>query len=177
MADVTSFIQQIAPAAVQDCVNTGVYPSLVIAMAIQESGAGTSKLARFFNNLFGHVASATWSGKKGKTAPNGRLWRIYDSMADSISAHIQVLKRPLYRMAGAFTAKTPFEQALALQKAGYNAGPDRAQYAAKLYRIIKSYGLQRYDQQMQAIERSKNTNGLAYHEQSGTTLTLHQIFG
>lgn len=177
MADVNSFIAQIAPAAVQDCVNTGVFPSLVIAQAIEESGAGSSKLARLFNNLFGHMASAAWTGKKAQTKPNGRFWRVYDNVTDCITAHISVLKRPLYRLAGVFNTKTPLDQALALQKAGYNTGADRAQYAGKLYKLIKTYDLQRFDKQMQAIERSKNTNGLAYTEQPGATLTLHQIFG
>jgi flagellum-specific peptidoglycan hydrolase FlgJ len=102
---------------------------------------------------------------------------VYDSLSQSIAAHINVLKRPAYQLAGAFTAQTPFAQALALQKAGYNTGPDREQYAAKLARIITSSGLQQFDQQLFAIEKIRNKNGLAYHEQTPITRTLHNIFG
>lgn len=173
---VQSFIQQIAPTAVDACINTGVFPSVVIGQAIQESGAGNAPIARKFNNLFGHVASASWDGKTGRTTPHGKLWRWYDSVADAISEHIDVLKKPLYRLAGAFKAKSPYEQLLAIQKAGYNAGPDRDQYAIKIAKIIKQYHLEQYDAQMIAKERMQNSDNLAYSERDGFTRTMQNIF-
>jgi len=174
---VVSFIGQIAPAAVTDCVNTGVFPSVLIAQAIKEGASGTSKLARMFNNLFGHIASSSWSGKVGQTVKGGKLWRWYNSWSDSIEAHVQVLRGGRYRIAGVLAAKTPFEQAIALQKAGYNAGPDKNAYAASLAQIIKQYNLQQYDNQMMAIERQRNPDGLAYSEKSATTREIHNAIG
>jgi len=177
MPPAQEFAQAIAADVVNNCVNTGVFPSVVIAQAIEESASGSSKLARLFNNLFGHVASSLWSGRKGQTVPGGKFWRVYDSIADCVAAHINILKRPMYRLAGVISAKTPFEQALALEKGGYDTGPDHSQYALKLSRIIKGMNLQQYDQQLFRIERAKNTNGLAFHEQSGATKLVHNIFG
>jgi len=171
-----SFAEQIAPEVITACSNTGVFPSVVIAQAIQESAAGQSKQAQKFKNLFGHMASKSWAGLKGQTVKGGKFWRIYSTISDSIASHITVLKRPLYRLKGVFTAKTPYEQALALQKAGYNAGPDREEYALKLAKIIKAYDLQKYDAQMQNLERRANENNLAYAEQSTVTRTLRNLF-
>jgi flagellum-specific peptidoglycan hydrolase FlgJ len=174
-----TFAEEIAPGVITSCINTGVFPSLVIAQAIQESGSGQSKQAQLFHNFFGHMASKAWkdAGKAGQTVRGGKFWRIYDSVSDCVSNHINILKRPLYRLKGVFNARTPFEQALAIQKAGYNTGPDRNEYALKLSKIIKQYDLQRYDQAMLVQERRKNTNGLAYSEQPAITIALQNLFG
>lgn len=171
------FAGSIAPDVISNCVNTGIFPSVVIAQAIQESGSGSSVIARRFNNLFGHIASLRWGGKVGQTLKGGKKWRWYDSIAQCVQAHVGILRRPVYKMAGVITATTPFEQALALQIGGYDTGPDRAQYADKLGRIIRQNNLQQYDQQLFAIERKMNKNRLAFHEQGGLTKILHTIIG
>lgn len=172
-----SFVQNIAPAVVASCVNTGVFASVVIAQAIEESAAGRSPQAVKGNNLFGHKASSTWAGKTMQTVAGGALWRVYGSVSDSINAHIGILKRMSAKLAGAFKVKTPYEQTAALQKSGYDAGPDRAQYAQKLNTIISALNLQQYDQQQFALERQKNPNKLAYKDQPALTLALHNIIG
>lgn len=168
------FAASIATDAINTCVNTGVFPSVVIGQAIEESGSGSSKLAQLYKNLFGHTASSTWLGKKAQTVPGGKFWRVYDSIEQAIAAHVSILRHPIYRMAGVITAKTPYEQALALQKAGYNTGPDRAQYALKLTKIITGLNLQQYDDMMIKLERKKN-NGLAYHEMDPLTRTIKNL--
>jgi flagellum-specific peptidoglycan hydrolase FlgJ len=172
-----TFAEEIAPGVITSCLNTGVFPSLVIAQAIQESGSGQSKQAKLFINFFGHMASKSWPGQRGQTVKGGKFWRIYNSVEDCITGHINILKRPLYRLQGVFKARTPFEQALALQKAGYNTGPDRNEYALKLSKIIKSLDLQKYDREMLSLERRKNTNGLAYSEQPAITIALQNLLG
>lgn len=89
-----NFATRIAPDVIYNCINTGVFPSVVIAQAILESGSGTSKQAQNMNNLFGHAASALWTGKKARTVPNGHFWRVYDSVSQCIAAHINILKKP-----------------------------------------------------------------------------------
>jgi flagellum-specific peptidoglycan hydrolase FlgJ len=157
-----AFAARIATDAIQACLNTGVWPSVVLAQAIEESGSGGSKLAAY-NNLFGHMASATWFGQRIQLVPNGKFWRVYSSIAACISAHISILKRPRYFMAGVTQAKTPEAQAAALQSAGYNEGPDRAQYAAKLITIIRQLDLKQYDAMMENLERKKNS-GQTYQQ-------------
>lgn len=172
----SNFAQQIAPTVIANCLNTGVFPSVVIAQAIEESGSGTSKIAQMFNNLFGHMANANWTGKKGQTTPHGNFWRWYSSISDCIAAHIVILKKPKYQLSGVTRAKTPFEQAQALQLGGYNTGPDKEQYAAKLAHIIKSYNLQQYDSMLFAQERRINKNGLAYYQQPALSKMLNKLF-
>jgi len=171
----SSFAQRIAPDVIANCINTGVFPSVVIAQAIQESGSGTSKIAQMYNNIFGHMANANWTGKKGQTTPHGNVWRWYNSISDAISAEIVILKKPIYLAAGVVTAKNPFAQAKAIQAAGFNRGGDRAQYADKLSRIIKENNLQQYDNQMFAQERSINKNHLAYYQQPAISKVLHNL--
>jgi flagellum-specific peptidoglycan hydrolase FlgJ len=173
----SAFAGSIASDVVRNCINTGIFPSVVIAQAIQESGSGTSALATRFNNLFGHIASLSWGGKVGQTKKGGRKWRWYDSIAQCVQAHVGILRRPAYKLAGVVSAASPFEQALALQHGGYDTGADRGQYAQKLGHIIRSLNLQSYDKQLFSIERRMNKNGLAFHEQGGLTKALHTIIG
>ena len=176
-AQALNFANKIGPDVVTSCVNTGVFPSVVIAQAIEESAAGTSKMAIGANNFFGHMASGSWLGRVYRSVKGGKLWRAYNSAIECIKAHIEILKRPKFRLTGSFKTTTPQDQALALQKGGYNTGPDREQYARKLIAIIKAYNLQTYDSQMFAIERKANDNNLAYSEQSALTRTLHNLIG
>lgn len=170
-----SFAQQIAPDVIAKCLNTGVFPSVVIAQAIEESGSGTSQIAQRFNNLFGHMATANYTGKKGQTTPHGNFWRWYSTIGDCIAAHISILKKPKYQLSGVTRAKTPFEQAQALQLGGYNQGKDKDQYAAKLSHIIITANLQQYDNQLFAQERRINKNGLAYYQQPVLSKVLHNL--
>jgi flagellum-specific peptidoglycan hydrolase FlgJ len=174
-AQTYTLINTIAPAAVQSCVNSGIFPSVVIGQAIWESDSGRSTLASKFNNLFGHIASSSWMGATAKLG--GKLWRAYGSVIDSIKAHIEALKKPKYWLRGIGKAKTPFEQAQIIQDAGYNTGPDRKKYAANLSAIIRQYNLQQYDEQLFAIEKKTNSNNLAFRDQSGLTKFLHSITG
>jgi len=169
------FAAQIAPDAINSCINTGVFPSVVIAQAIQESGSGQSKLAQLGKNFFGHIATASWAGRTIQLVKNGKLWRVYDSVAQSIKAHLHVLNSPLYHLAGVFSAKTPFEQIQALQQAGYDAGPDKAQYAAKISRIITGLNLQQYDEALFAIERRQNHDHLAFYQRNALQKLVHNI--
>lgn len=176
MPSPADFAGRIAPAVIQQCINTGVFPSVVIAQAIQESGSGTSKLAQLANNLFGHMASTLYPGKKIQLVHDGKLWRAYNSVLDCIGDHIGILKHAKYQVAGVIRAKTPYQQAQALQSAGYDTGPDEPQYAAKLTRLITMLNLQQYDKQMQAAERKRN-KGLTYHELPAINKVIKNLIG
>lgn len=170
------FAARIAPQVITQCANTGLFPSVVIAQAIQESGSGQSAAAVRFNNIFGHMASLLYPGRKAQLVKGGHWWRVYDSISDAITAHIGILKKPLYKLAGVLSARTPYDQALKLQMAGYNDGPDRAQYAAKLDHIIRSANLQQYDAAMFAIEKKINPSGLAFHQQPVGIKLIKNLF-
>ena len=134
--------------------------------------------AFYYNNPFGHMATSSWSGdgvrlSKNPTAP---YWRVYPTLAAGIKAHVENLKQGKYKLHGVALQKTPLKQLQALQKAGYNVGPDKNEYASKISNVIKQYNLESYDKTLTAMERELNDNNLAFHEQDGITQALHNLF-
>lgn len=132
---------------------SGLFPSVLLAQAALESGYGKSELAHKFNNLFGIKATPSWTGDRvtmktrevidGETVFVDADFRAYPSPADSLKDRNSFLKRNIrYTNAGVFKARTPEEQATALQRAGYATDPG---YAAALIRIIRQNNLTRFD--------------------------------
>ena len=131
---------------------SGLFPSVFMAQAILESNNGDSILSSKYNNYFGIKADKSWKGKvvnlKTREVLNGKDvvisdgFRVYDSIQESFSDRVKFLKsNPRYK--AVFEAKTPFEQAIALKKAGYATAPN---YASVLQSIIKSNNLFELDQ-------------------------------
>lgn len=154
------FIQAYAPVVKNAAKNTGLYPSLFMAQAILESSdtkgiPGNSGLAKNHNNFFGikKFPNDGWQGKtvnkmtrevlNGKEKVISQTFKKYDSPEQSFIDRVAFLKRNSnYRKAGVFTAKNPFEQAQALQRAGYATDPN---YAKILSNLIEKYNLTTLD--------------------------------
>jgi flagellum-specific peptidoglycan hydrolase FlgJ len=111
---------------------TGLNPTLILAQAFLESGAGESMLAKKYNNFFGVKATPSWQGKKvnlstreqtkeGKDYFITATFRVYNSPYDSFVEQIKFLKNnPRYTKAGLFSYPDNIsKQADTLQKAGY----------------------------------------------------------
>lgn len=131
----------------------GLFPSVLIAQAILESGWGKSTLASKYNNLFGIKASATWTGKVVNLKTNEIFdgvettvtsgFRVYDTWKQSISDRNKFLREnPRYTKAGVFTATDPLAQIQALKTAGYATAEN---YVSSLWNIVQLYDLQQYD--------------------------------
>ncbi|MBK0383527.1 glucosaminidase domain-containing protein [Pedobacter sp. SD-b] len=171
------YASKIASAVIKACLNTGILPSVVIGQAMQESLYGNNYKAYYFNNPFGHMANSNWSGDSVRLGTGkAPYWRAYPTLLDAFKSHVAILQGNKYKIQGVALKKTPIAQLDSLQKAGYNVGPDRNQYAAKINRIINQYQLPGYDKQLLAMERELNDNNLAFHEQDGITQALHSIF-
>lgn len=151
------FINRHAAEVIASVKGTGFFASVKMAQMIIESSGkdengkfriGRGLAARKANNYFGIKADKSWKGPKIQlnTPRDGQpksFFRIYPSSLDSLKDHTQFLiKNSRYRTYGVFSAKTPFEQAQALQRAGYSESP---KYADALIRLIKAYGLERLD--------------------------------
>lgn len=147
------FIKEIAPAAVRICKEYGLFPSVTLAQAVLESGAGKSSLAAKYKNIFGIKADSSWTGQKIRMATGENYggnnvtvmayFRVYSSWDGSIEDHAKFLKdNSTYRQHGVFSASTYDKQAAALQAAGYATDPH---YAAELVKIIKDNKLDQYD--------------------------------
>lgn len=152
------YISKYKDAIIDSIKGTGLFPSLLMAQAILESSdklgnPGASRLSKEFHNHFGVKADASWKGPKvnlqtgevinGKNLTVGSFFRVYDDPAHSFrDRNLFLLRNPRYTKAGVFSAKTPEEQAEALQQAGYATDP---QYAFKLKNLIKTLNLKELD--------------------------------
>lgn len=149
MSTRSDYISDIASDAIRSTRGTGLFPSVMIAQAAIESGNGTSYLSRTANNHFGIKCHSSWSGQSVRAtddAPN-ECFRKYSSRLASFKDRNKFLKEnKRYTSAGVFSAKTPQAQADALQKAGYATASN---YAATIKSVIKTYDLEKYDQQTQ----------------------------
>lgn len=149
------FLKKYGDAFVVACNGTAIFPSVKIAQAALESGWGKSVVG---NNLFGIKATGSpnqyWHGDyveartsevdgNGNLVPKTSRFRKYLTVADSISDHNRILNTERY--SAVLKAKTPEEQAQALQSAGY-AGKNNTKYAGRLIDIINGYNLKKYDQ-------------------------------
>ena len=108
---------------------TGLHPEIVIAQMAIESGWGGSGLSVRDNNFFGiksygKSGGKTWATKEerdGKMVNENASFRGYESAEDSIKGYVDFMQtNPRYKKAGVFDAKTPEEQADAIQSAGYS---------------------------------------------------------
>ncbi|WP_255463114.1 glycoside hydrolase family 73 protein [Lactobacillus sp. 3B(2020)] len=147
------FIQAIAPESQAMQKQYHVYASITMAQAILESDWGSSKLAADYHNLFGIKGEgenskvlSTKEYTNGKWVVIKGRFRVYDSWADSIKDHTQLMvKGTAYNQQNyqeVINATDYQTAARALQKAGYATDPD---YAQKLINVIKTYNLDQYD--------------------------------
>lgn len=148
------YIKYTAPVAQKACKGTPFFPSVMIAQAIVEGNNGNSLLASKYHNHFGIKTSRDWKGKvislKTKEVYSGNTvtiidgFRAYDSLEEGFKDRNNfLLQNTRYKNAGVLSAKSPEQQAEALQTAGYATDP---QYAQKLIQVINGSGkLKRFD--------------------------------
>jgi lysozyme len=144
------FIGQVGGVARRLRPEVGLPPSLVTAMAINETGWGQSSLSRLAHNYFGIKAAP---GSQGVLEPtqeviDGRwvtVWarfRAYPSLEESVRDLGQFLRaNPRYDAVWP-TAINPRLTARTLLAAGYATDPD---WADKLIRLIDGYNLEALD--------------------------------
>lgn len=144
-----SFIDTYKDAAIRACEGTALFPSVMMAQGLLESGFGKSKLAAKYNNFFGIKANSAWTGQKvylknGANDPNKySYYRVYPSAEASFRDRVKFLQEnPRYTKNGVFSAKTPREQIQAMKNAGY---AEDLNYVAKIMREISDYGLTALD--------------------------------
>jgi flagellum-specific peptidoglycan hydrolase FlgJ len=155
------YIEEYRDVVLEAVKGTGLFPSLMMAQAILESSdkngvPGNSTLARVYNNHFGIKAGKKWTGKKvnlktrevfdGNDVMIGDYFRVYDHATNSFKDRIEFLRQnSRYAKAGVFLAKTPEDQAQALQDAGYATDP---KYAFILSNLIKQLDLKELDKKI-----------------------------
>lgn len=150
----SEFIPTIAPLVIAENNKRGkpLYPSVVIAQAICESGWGQSPIMMKANAIFGIKATSSWKGKvynantqecyDGSTYTNiTACFRAYNSLAESISDYFDLItKSERYRKA--CVSNSPLECITAIKNGGYATSPT---YINTIMSIINSNNLTQYD--------------------------------
>ena len=158
----SEFIPTIAPLVVAENNKRGkpLYPSVVIAQAICESGWGQSKIMMKANAIFGIKATSSWKGKvynantqecyDGSTYTNiTACFRAYNSLAESIADYFDLILG-LSRYKGAINTSSPLECITAIKNGGYATSPT---YINTIMSIINSNNLTQYDN-VEDVEKS-----------------------
>lgn len=136
-----SFMDEVAPAAVQMGIETGRFPSVAIAQAILESGWGTSSLSHTHNNIL------------GITLPGGGF-RSFSSMGESIRYYgtIFTANSGMRRHYSSFLSATTPQQAAYALTGTYAQDPN---YGSRLIGIMDRYNLYQYDEMMRQQIRAE----------------------
>ena len=140
------FLAKIIPGAQKTYTKYGILPSVTIAQAINESGWGTSSLAKTDNNLFGikfpgnhasdlQIIQGTWA------TDDGGYYAHYSSWSDSIEDHGYFLKNNS-RYSAAIGLKNASAQVKAIADAGYATESD---YYSITMEILNENNLTQYD--------------------------------
>ena len=149
------YIKKYAKLAVWTNLFSGIYPSVVIAQGILESGNGNSGLSRYHHNHFGIKGSTgalmkTFEILNGQKVVIDSTFRTYRNALGSYVDHKNFLKEnPRYKKNGVFSAKSPEQQAKALKQAGYATALN---YDNTLIKLIEDNDLKRFDRRKRAME-------------------------
>ena len=151
-AQAKSFINHIVPMIQQEGKARGYkIVSTVIAQAIIEGAAGTSKLAHDYHNHFGLKCGSKWKGasvnmKTKEEYSVGTLttikdnFRVYANDEEGVKGYYDFINTSRY--VNLKTATTPKEYAEMLKADGYATS---STYVNTLVNTVTKYGLDKYD--------------------------------
>ena len=169
------YIEKYSPIAKEEMLQYGIPASITLAQGILESGAGRGELSAKSNNHFGIKCHKGWTG--------GRVYHDDDKLQECFRKY----KDPKYsfrdhslfltqrsRYNDLFKHKKDDYKSWAkgLKKAGYATDP---KYPDKLIRIIETYDLFMYDEEVLGKKKSKkkekkSSNIKSYVVEKGDTL-------
>lgn len=142
---IKKYIDEYNDDAVREMHEDGIPASITLAQGIQESSAGTSKLAKHANNHFGIKCQKEWSGPiyiQDDDTKN-ECFRKYENVFDSYVDHSRFLKsRTRYTFLFQLQITDYKGWANGLKAAGYATDP---LYAKKIIKIIEEHRLYNFD--------------------------------
>lgn len=159
-----NYIDENKDLAVELMNNYHVPASIILAVAIHESGSGTSKIARYLNNHFGI------KGSNSSTKINS-AYKGYDEVKDSYQDFINILQsRPKFAIL--FDKYSDYDYrswAYGIQRGGYAASKT---WASQVIQLIKYYNLYLLDNRPEGyIEPPIPVNtSITYKVKAGDTL-------
>ncbi len=153
-----AYVERWSEVAVQQMKSSGVPASITLAQGMLESSYGFSMLATSGNNHFG-IKCHDWKGKTiyyDDDAQN-ECFRKYDKAESSFEDHSAFLRyRDRYKFLFDFAVTDYKSWAYGLKKAGYATDPA---YPEKLIRLIETYDLSRFDQEVAESTKKKASKG------------------
>lgn len=130
----SSYVKLIKPMADQLSLAYGIPSSIIMAVAIIESGGGNSRNSKILNNHFGI------KGKNNALQEHGvrTAYKQYNSVAESFADFCKLLTRKKFyeTLKGNMNYKNWVQ---AISNAGYSTAP--AQWRQKVYSAIQKYNL------------------------------------
>lgn len=140
----TSYIEKFKDDAIRIMHQSGVPASIVLAVAMHESGCGNSTLAQQFNNQFGikgYDSHVIIKHKKEVTTHYKKYASVMDSFEDF--ARIMTERKQFSHLAQNLTHYDYLGWAKGIQKSGYAASH---RWAKDVLILIKKYKLNLYDE-------------------------------
>lgn len=139
-----SYIEQYKADAIRIMHETGVPASIVLGVAMHESGCGNSVLAQNLNNQFGvkgNDRNVYYAHKKKVSTSYKKYGSIYDSFQDF--ARILTERKKFSGLAESLTHFDYFGWAHGIQKHGYASSHT---WATQVTGLIKKYQLYSFDE-------------------------------
>ena len=144
-----AFFERYAAAAIEEQKRYGIPASVTLAQMAVESGYGESSLAKQDNNYFGIKASKSWlnAGKPWSYHHDDHYndkFCTFASPLESLEYHSKVLMANRYKACFQYNSDDHYHWISGIKAGGYATDPH---YVAKIEKVIKDYGLERFDKQ------------------------------
>ncbi|MCJ8210623.1 glucosaminidase domain-containing protein [Mucilaginibacter sp. RS28] len=138
-----SYIQRFKDNAIRIMHESGVPASIVLAIAMHESGSGTSKLARTQNNHFGMKgkSAVSYTGRKATHSS----YKQYDSAQDSFQdfARVMTERKKFTKLAETLSHYDYLGWVKGIQHSGYASS---RKWGAQVLGLIRKYNLSAFDE-------------------------------
>jgi flagellum-specific peptidoglycan hydrolase FlgJ len=158
-----SYIEQFKDDAIKIMHQTGVPASIVLGVAMHESGCGNSSLAQNLNNQFGVKGgggAVFYRNKRKVRSAYKRYGSVYDSFQDF--ARIMTERSEFSGLTDKFTHFDYSGWAHGIQKRGYASSHT---WSAQVLGLIKKYQLYNFDENPAAKENTANEDQIAQNNQ------------
>ena len=149
-----TYIEKFKEDAIRIMHETGVPASIVLGVAMHESGCGNSKLAQNLNNQFGvkgNSGAVYYNHKKKVHTAYKRYESVYDSFQDF--ARIMTERREFAGLTESFTHFDYSGWAHGIQKRGYASSH---KWSSQVLGLIKKYQLYSFDENPASADSTKS---------------------
>jgi flagellum-specific peptidoglycan hydrolase FlgJ len=139
-----SYIEKFKDDAIRIMHQSGVPASIILAIAMHESGCGNSAIAKNLNNQFGMKGSSVVVYKRRRKKIR-TMYKQYDCVGDSFAdfARIMTEKKKFSDLAATLTHYDYLGWAHGIQHAGYASS---RKWASQVLGLIKKYQLNNLDE-------------------------------